>query len=78
MIDPVIIIIIIGMVIVGQWGAFYLGSRKDREKLFEIEKDLEPEQLDVPEEPTEEEYQKSLKSWKINGYEAENPESETG
>ena len=37
-------LITLGMVILGMWGAFYLGSRKDREKLFEIEKDLEPEQ----------------------------------
>jgi hypothetical protein len=55
--------IMLGMVIGGMWGAFYLGSRKEKEKIFEIEKDLIPEQMDIPEEVTEDEYQKALKEW---------------
>lgn len=62
-------IVLIGMVIVGMWGAFYLGSRKEKEKLFEIDRDLKPETLDIPEEVTEKEYQKALESWPEDGKE---------
>ena len=62
-------IVVIGMVIVGMWRAFYLGSRKEKEKLFEIDRDLKPETLDIPEEVTEKEYQKALESWPEDGKE---------
>jgi len=72
---------LIGLVIVviGMWGAFYLGSRKEAEKIFESEKNLVPESMDIPDEVTEEEYQKALKehNWSISG-EREDTEPETG
>jgi hypothetical protein len=59
---------ILGMIIFGMWGAFYLGSRKER-KIFEREShDYPPEDMDMS-EITDEEYRKSLKSWKINAEE---------
>lgn len=58
--DPVILVIVIG----GLWGAFYLGSRKER-KIFEKDITVAPEDMDMG-EVSEEEYQKQLRSWKIN------------
>jgi len=45
--------------------AFYLGARKGEEKI--INRKLEPENMDVPQEPTEEEYLKSINAWMPNG-----------
>ena len=64
-------LIALGMVIAGMWGAFYLGSRKEQGEIFASEKNLTPEELDIPEEPTEEEYQKSLKTWDLYGEDTE-------
>jgi len=63
---------LIGIIIVGMWGAFYLGSRKDREKIFDIDRELTPENMDILGEVTDEEYDKymtdnkALNSWKRN------------
>ena len=79
MIDITVLIIIIGLFMVGMWGAFFLGSRKEAERIFESEKNLEPESMDIPEEVTEDEYQKSLKDWSISGEAIdEDANSETG
>jgi hypothetical protein len=72
---------LIGLVIVviGMWGSFYLGSRREHEKIFEGGRNLVPESMDIPDEVTEEEYQKALKdhNWSISD-EREDTESETG
>jgi hypothetical protein len=70
---------ILVLIVSGMLGAFHLGSRKSPDGTLELPKnyDISEGDMNMPLEPTEEEYQKALKSWKINGYE-ENPESETG
>ena len=49
------------------WGAFYLGSRKQEDKLFEMGKNHKPESLDLPEEVSDEQYDKQIETWKV-GY----------
>lgn len=44
----------------GMLGAFYLGAKKKEDTLFEHKAD--PEEMDVPKEPTEEEYN----AWMLN------------
>lgn len=70
-------LIALGICVLGMLGAFYLGSRKDKEHIFESNPDLTPESMDIPEEPTEKEYQKQLNSWKNDG-EIVEAESKTG
>ena len=71
---------ILALVILGMLGAFHFGSRKDQVGMPSMPKDydISEGEMDIPEEVTEEDYLKSLKSWKINGGETENPESNTG
>jgi len=45
--------------------AFYLGARKGEEKIINTKS--EPERMDIPNEPTEEEYLKSIKAWMPDG-----------
>ena len=78
MISVMALISIIILFMVGMWGSFYLGSRKEAERIFESEKDLSPVKMDYPEEVTEEEYIKSLKDWKVNEAESTDTERETG
>ena len=53
----------LGMVILGMWGAFYLGSRKDKERLYESSKQIEvPAPEMMPDETaTEDEYLKHFR-----------------
>ena len=60
-------LIALGMIIAGMWGAFYLGSRKEKDKVFDIDRNLEPEQMDMPPEVSDEEYEKALREYDETG-----------
>jgi len=53
----------LGMIILGMWGAFYLGSRKDKEKIVDLGKSVEVPMPDLmPDETaTEDEYLKHFR-----------------
>ena len=52
--------------------AFYMGSRREQEKIFfDTNGKVEPESMDAFQEPTEEEYMKSINAWKQNDGETE-------
>ncbi len=70
-------LIALGICVLGMLGAFYLGTRKYQDKMFDSHKnyDITEGEMDIPEEATEEEYQKAMKSRMIH---AEESESETG
>ena len=70
---------ILALVVSGMLGAFHLGSRKNLDGTLELPKDYDISEgdMDMPLEPTDEEYLKVMETWKSNGYE-ENPDSETG
>ena len=53
--------------------AFYLGARKGEEKIINTKS--EPERMDIPDEPTEEEYLKSIKAWMPDGETSEQAEN---
>jgi len=55
-------LIMLAMVILGMWGAFFLGSRRDREKMVEFGKTYQPEPMDYPEDVTDEEYIKLIRN----------------
>lgn len=59
-------LIALGMVIIGMWGAFYLGSRGNEGELYSSNKKLEPESLDTYDE-SDEAYEKQIDEWKRNG-----------
>ena len=65
MIDVFQVLILMMMFSGSMLVAFYLGARKGEEKI--INRKLEPENMDVPQEPTEEEYLKSINAWKQDG-----------
>jgi len=79
MISITAVLSIIAMFMMGMLTSFYLGSRKEHEKIFESEKNLVPEEMDIPQDVTEEDYQKALKThdWTISG-ERKDTESDTG
>ena len=59
-------IITLAICILGMLGAFFLGTRKSSERMFESSKDYTIDESDVFTEPTEEEYEKSIKTWMSN------------
>lgn len=65
------ILILFGMAILGMLGAFFLGTWKSRERMFESSKKYEIESPDDF-EVTEEEYEDSLKAWKQYGSSEQN------
>ena len=69
MTESIVFLIMMGMCILGMLGAFYLGTGKYQDRMFDSHKsyDVTEGQMDIPEEPTEEDYQESLKSWKMHG-----------
>ena len=78
MIDIFYAIIMLVVCITGMLGAFFLGTRKFQERVFEF--DNSPRMLedsDIYQEPTEAEYQKHLKTWKFENGADEQPEQET-
>jgi len=77
MIDILYAIIMLGMCILGMLGAFFLGTRKYQERVFESSKNISIEDSDIYEEPTEEEYQNQINTWKYYGRD-EQSEQETG
>lgn len=65
-------IVFVALMMVNSWVSFYLGSRKEKDRVFEFDKkQLIPEDMDLPEEPSDDEYFKTLKEWEVNGEEAE-------
>ena len=70
-------LIALGMCILGMLGAFHFGTRKYQDGVFESSKkyDVTEGEMDIPEEPTDEEYLKAMKSRMIY---AEEAESNTG
>ena len=74
MIDILYAIIMLAICILGMLGAFFLGTRKFQERVFESSgKSMEIDESDVFQEPTEEEYQNTINTWKyFNGSEQTN------
>jgi len=58
-------LIALGMIILGMWGSFFLGSRRNEGEIFSSSHNLEPESLDY-DEPSQEEYEKQIDDWKRN------------
>jgi len=78
MIDILYAIIMLGMCILGMFGAFFLGTRKYQERVFEFDnKPRVLEDSDIYEEPTEADYQNTISTWKYYGPDKQ-PEQETG
>ena len=78
MIDILYAIIMLAICILGMLGAFFLGTRKSQERMFEFDnKPRVLEDSDIYEEPTEEYYQKNINSWMNYGPE-EQSEQDTG
>jgi hypothetical protein len=75
MIDILYAIIMLAICILGMLGAFFLGTRKFQERVFEFDnKPRTLEDSDIYEEPTEEEYQRSISSWDFYGPKKEEEE----
>ena len=51
--------------VTGMLFAFYLGARKGEEKIINTKS--QPEYMDIPDVVTEEEYEKSIKTWMSDG-----------